>query len=348
MLPFYKMILTEELEGMDAIALVDNPAHMKAFEFFNGKEKKKLKYHFNEEQRIVTGVAIAVDLPIYRNDEEIGEHYVVFDKKETFAIARKMFENRYLHNVNEMHDSNKAITGMILVESYFIDSKKGKNGPDSFKSQNLKDGSWVVSYFVKDDSVWEDIKSGKHIGFSIEGWFDKRVIKTKYKKQSKMKKTGNLFKKVFGKEETFAEAQTVDGETIVWEGDLAEGVELKLKTEEGEVLAPEGSHSIVNEDGSSTVITVDGNGKVVTVEEVEAEGGDEEEALSADEVAEVIKAMEEKLNKANDERFKKIEAKNVELEKSNTELKAENVKFGNSAWKVLTDFSISLFVKLGH
>ena len=159
MLPIYKMILTEETEGMDYIALVDSPAHMKKFEYFNGK---MVKQHFNEEQRIVTGVAIAVDLPIYRRDEQLGEHYVVFGKKETEQIWEKMMTSNYMHNVNEMHDSNKKVSGITYLHSYPIDSARGVNAPESFKNQNLKDGSIIVYYKVEDEKVWNDIKKGNH------------------------------------------------------------------------------------------------------------------------------------------------------------------------------------------
>ena len=117
MLPIYKMIIGEEVDGMDALALVSEPAHRKAFEFFNGKTER-VKQYFNEEKRIVTGVAISVDLPIYRRDEDLGEHYVIFSKEDTLAIAQKMFKKGYMHNVNEMHDLNKKVKDIYLFESY--------------------------------------------------------------------------------------------------------------------------------------------------------------------------------------------------------------------------------------
>lgn len=319
MLPIYKMILTEETEGMDFIALVDSPAHMKAFEFFNGKSEK-VKYHFNEDKRIVTGVAIAVDLPIYRRDEQFGEHYVVFDKKETMQIAQKMFKGGYLNNVNEMHDSNKQIKDIYLFESYFVDNARGVKAPDTFESQNLKDGSWIVSYKVDNDKVWNDIKKGKHIGFSIEGWFDKKFIKTK---QTQMKKENkSLFEMVFGKtKEAFKTATTVEGVEVAWNEELEIGTELRVVTEEGEMLAPEGMHSI--EMGETTmVITVDGNGIVTAVEEMPEEEmkveeeEKEEEMYSKEDVAEVVSELRKEIAE-----FKEHKAEEI------AELKNQNETF---------------------
>ncbi len=322
MLPIYKMILTEETEGMDFIALVDSPAHMKAFEYFNGKSEQ-VKYHFNEDKRIVTGVAIAVDLPIYRRDEQFGEHYVVFDKKETMQIAQKMFKGGYLNNVNEMHDSNKQIKDIYLFESYFVDNARGVKAPDTFEGQNLKDGSWIVSYKVDNDKVWNDIKKGKHIGFSIEGWFDKKFIKTKNTKMKKQSKS--LFEMVFGKAK-FETATTVEGVEVAWTGALEVGTELRVVTEEGEVLAPEGMHSIEME-GTTMVITVDGNGIVTAIEEMPVEEVPAEEmpeAVTPEEVAEVVAEMSKQLKaeieslKAENSKFsKQIETLVNELDKEN-------------------------------
>jgi hypothetical protein len=337
MLPIYKMILTEETEGMDFIALVDSPAHMKSFEYFNG-ETEKVKYHFNEEKRVVTGVAIAVDLPIYRRDEQLGEHYVVFGKEDTYSIAQKMFKGGYLNNVNEMHDSNKKVEDMYLFESYFVDSKRGVKAPSKFDSQNLKDGSWIVSYKVDNAKAWNDIKKGKHVGFSIEGWFDKKIIKTK---QTQMKKESkSLFEMVFGKAK-FETATTVDGVEISWTGALEEGTELRIKTEEGEVLAPEGIHSIEVE-GVVMTITVDGNGIIVSVEE-ETAGAPEDAPIEEvmNEIAKVIakvqsefKAEIEGLKTINSKFEKQIETLVTELDK--TDKRKFNTNTPEKTWRNFT------------
>ena len=43
----------------------------------------------DEEKRIVSGVAMVADMPIYRRDAIRGEYYVVFDKESIFKIAKK-------------------------------------------------------------------------------------------------------------------------------------------------------------------------------------------------------------------------------------------------------------------
>jgi hypothetical protein len=36
---------------------------------------------------------------------------------------------------------------------------------------DLPPGSWVATYYVDNDEVWEKIKSGEYNGFSLEGYF---------------------------------------------------------------------------------------------------------------------------------------------------------------------------------
>lgn len=72
----------------------------------------------------------------------------------------------------------------------------------------------------------------------------------------------------------FAKATLVDGTEVYCENDFAEGEQLFVVTEEGNIPAPEGSHE--TEDGR--IISVDAGGKIVKVEEkVEAEDEIEEE-----------------------------------------------------------------------
>lgn len=347
MLPFYKMIVDNETEGMDFIALVDRPAHMKAFEYFNNQQKQI----FNEEKRIVTGVAIATDLPIYRNSPDIGEHYVIFDKKETFRIAQKMLKNGYAHNVNKDHDSNKVVDGVFLVESYFIDRARGVNEPEAFKNQNLKDGTWITSYYVENDEVWNSIKEGKHLGFSIEGWFDKvpvNINKNQNQKMSKKVKSIKAFIESFtSKKNTFGEAMTVDGVTVVWDGEeLNEGIELRVRTEEGEILAPEGEHAIEVDD-MVLVIVVDGNGIITGITEVTEESEEaseevkeevelkEEEEVSFDEIIiELKKELEGIFSKKVETLKEELSSVKTMFEDLNNEVKESKTKFNQKTKEV--------------
>jgi len=181
MIPFYKIVVNEDDDtGVDFNAFVDAPAHMKGFIAFG---KDQVRYSFNDEKRIVTGVMISTGTPIYRADEQFGEHYVIFDAPTVDMIRKKFFKQGYNQNVNADHDPNKVIDGATLLDSYIINSKDPKfpNAPEAFEHMKLQDGSWIASYHVTDDAIWQGVKDGKFNGFSVEGWFDKVKINIKQK-----------------------------------------------------------------------------------------------------------------------------------------------------------------------
>ena len=355
-IPIYKAILNDDDEGMDFNSWVDAPAHSKSFELFGRNEKKKHAF-FDNERMIVSGVAIATDVPIYRNSPDMGEFYVYFDKEQTFRIAEKMMANGFLHNVNKMHDGGDVVdrSKVTLVESYFIDYDRGVTPPKAMANQNLKDGSWIISYKVNDKETWEELKSGKFKGFSIEVWMS--IQKTNFKKQTKkqnnMKENKVSFlqhiRNFFNEEEVqtaeietkLAEAVTTDGATIVWDGEMGEGTEVRMIDGEGnEILAPEGVHSYTNESGREVVITIDANGIVTTYEELEVM----EE--NADEVAEAI----EELAKENAELTKQVEDFKAKFETAKAEIEAlknelDKAPAKPNPTKTKTEFNLTNFLK---
>ena len=160
MLPFFKLELSDDPEtGVDMLGLVDFPAHMKDFISFSDEEKK-VKHYFNEDKMIVTGVMMSADTPIYRNDPDIGEHYVLFDRSTIAKAQMRFMQNSYLKNVNLDHDPKKPIgDGIFMFESYIVNSEEGVNAPAKLK-QIVRDGSWVASYKVTSVELWEKIKLG--------------------------------------------------------------------------------------------------------------------------------------------------------------------------------------------
>jgi len=330
-LPIYKAILADDDEGMDFNSWVDAPAHGKAFELFGKNDKKKHTF-FDDERMIVSGVAIATDTPIYRNSPEMGEFYVYFDKEIAEQITERWLDNGYYKNVNKMHDSEDVVNTdkVKFRECYYIDYARGVNPPKSMENQNLKDGSVIISYKVKDKETWAELKSGKFKGFSIEVWMS--ITKTNFKNQNKnkMSKTKQSFKdyiKAFFNEneaevtpiETkLAEAVTTDGVTISWDGQMAEGTEVfMIDEEDNKILAPEGAHTYTNEDGKEVVITIDANGIVATYEEIEvmADEPKEEEEDEAVEAMEELAKENAELKKQNEDFTKQIETLKLELDK---------------------------------
>lgn len=167
-LPIYRLDINEfdEETGIDFVALVESPAVERDFQAFNTTQRFAIQ---DEEKRIVSGVAMIADMPIYRRDAVRGEYYVVFDKESIFKIAKKWARSNKYDSVNEHHET-PIQEGVSLFESYLVDRERGVMPPKGY--EDVADGSWFVSYLIDNDDVWQRVKSGEFKGFSVEGVFD--------------------------------------------------------------------------------------------------------------------------------------------------------------------------------
>ncbi|MBN8859352.1 MAG: hypothetical protein J0H29_13245 [Sphingobacteriales bacterium] len=179
-LPVYKMRIESDDEGLSAVALVSLPAIERNFVSFSANKPVKFQIN-NEEKRIVTGALLLADTPVYRNDEN-GEYYVIIEKDEVFKTAQKYFKDGLQASVNEEHGNN-FFKGVTLFESFIVDSNRGINAPDPELYGTIKDGSWVGSFFVENDEVWNEIKQGTFKGFSVEGFFSFKEISLNKEKE---------------------------------------------------------------------------------------------------------------------------------------------------------------------
>ena len=73
-LPVYDALVPDEDTGMLKISLVDLPAVMSDFLVFNEQRMVQMYSVQDEEKRLVYGVVMRANFPIYRKDERIGEY----------------------------------------------------------------------------------------------------------------------------------------------------------------------------------------------------------------------------------------------------------------------------------
>jgi len=167
-LPIYELRIDGEMTGVEAVALVNQPAIGIEYQAFN----KAMKFNIaDEEQRVVMGAAMIPELPIYRMDAERGEYYAIFKKDTIRKIAEKFFKENKQGKFNEAHDGAKMIEGGYAFQSFIVDEKMGIQAPKGF--ENIKDGTWFIAAKIENDAVWAKIKNdGEYKGFSIEGMFD--------------------------------------------------------------------------------------------------------------------------------------------------------------------------------
>ena len=165
---FYIKINDDDITGIDAISLVDVPAVEKNFLCFS--EEKPIKLNFNNSKHIITGVVCLADTPIYRYNERYGEYYVVFSKETILKMVEKFAKMDLFKSVNLQHDDEKFVDGIYMIESYITNKERGIT-PVEFA--DIPDGSWICSYKVDNDDLWNEIINGNKLnGFSLQGLFD--------------------------------------------------------------------------------------------------------------------------------------------------------------------------------
>lgn len=286
----YDIVVDEDGEtGMDFNSFVNNPAHGMSFIQFG----KTQKFEFNNEKRIITGVAIAADVKIPRYDEKTKEEYDVVFSAETIEIIRnKWFKNGYNQNLNLEHSERRLPKGVYMVESYLVANNNPNQvkPPKAFEKLKLADGSWILSYRIDNDEVWEKAKNGEFNGFSIEILSELKVNN----KSNKMKKKKVNF---WSKRQKFNSAKTVDA-TVYFDGELNEGTVIYS---DEEMTMPITDMSLVVQVGESfKAIELDGEGVVTAV--IDAESFDEEAAEVAETVEdELIDEVVEILDEISDD-----------------------------------------------
>lgn len=174
--PIFKLTIDpsdDSKSEVTAIALVDIPAIERNFMAFNST--KQMYSVQSEEQRIISGPLMIPDKPIYRENDQYGKHYIVFDAPTIKQIALKYARNKYLDQVNPMHESGNNIPGVYLFETFISDKTRGIQPMKGY--EDVPDGTWFGSMVVNNDKAWQDVKDGTFKGFSVEGAFMYEVPK---------------------------------------------------------------------------------------------------------------------------------------------------------------------------
>ena len=164
---YYIDINDEDETGLDAISLVQHPAIEVDFLCFN-EDTKKIDFSADEDKHILTAVALRADHPIYRRNGDY-EYWVVFTKDVIRKLVTKYAKNNLFNSVNIEHNDYSFVKSAYMIESYIVDKARGIV-PSEFK--DIEDGSWVVSYYIDDESLWDVVKNTNALnGLSVQGLF---------------------------------------------------------------------------------------------------------------------------------------------------------------------------------
>ena len=291
-IPVYDALITDEETGMMKISLVDDPAVMSDFLAFDNIRKMQMYSVTDEEKRLVRGVVMRADFPIYRRDERMGEYYIIYKPETIRAMAEKYLAESRQNDVNVMHSTD--VDGVQMVQWFIKGDGVSVDGFD-----DIADGSLFAEFHILNDEVWEAVKAGDYKGFSLEGFFDLAPERDKQTVEeivddldgqfSSMFKS--LFKRNMSKINRFKAALakllavfgnvTTDKGVLAWDGDedLKEGDAVFIEDQEGNRTdAPDGDY--ITSD-NKTIVVVDG--KVSEIRDPEAEVAPEEAPANEEE-----------------------------------------------------------------
>lgn len=334
-IPVYNAVLSDEETGMMRISLVDDPAVMSMFQAFDSTRKPQMYSVMDEEKRLVRGVVMRADFPIYRYDDSLGEYYIIYKAETIRQMAEKYLAENRQNLVNLMHEDGSDVEGVQMVQ-YFI---KG-DGVSVEGFDEIADGSLFAEFHVTNDEVWNAIKEGTYKGFSLEGVFDLEPETDKDDVESIVNSLHGAFKKLsnilsMSKIAKFKAALarilaefgnvTTDKGILAWDGDedLKEGDAVHIEDAEGN-SAPAEDGDYTTQDGKVIVVV---DGKVAEIKDAKAEVAPEEApAEEPEEVAaeEELPAEEPEAEDDNDARIAELEALVAEKEARIAELESEN------------------------
>lgn len=163
----------EDLTGIEAISIVENPAIEEDFVALKSQELKLAEV--DKEKKILLGALLVPNKPIYRKSGE--EEYYIYFTRDTVRKASQLYLQKGNQN-NSTLEHQHTIKGLSLVESWIVeDEEKDKS---RLYGLDVPVGTWMGAVKVNNDEIWDEyVKTGKVKGFSIEGYFADKAQRPK-------------------------------------------------------------------------------------------------------------------------------------------------------------------------
>ena len=307
-IPVYQALVDDEGTGMFRISLVDSPAVMSDFQAFDSQKRPVMYRISDEEKRLVRGVVMRADFPIYRYDKSAGEYYIIYKADTIRTMAEKYLLESRQNDVNLMHEEGSDVDGVQMVQ-YFIKDTAAGVSPAGF--DDIADGSLFAEFHVVNDEVWDAIREGTYKGFSLEGVFNLVPETDKDDVQRIVDeldgKFNNQKSKIMGKMQewkrrmaalladmNFANVATDKG-VLSWDGDedLKAGDSVYVERDGERVAAPDGDYR--TEDGK-VIRVADGKVSEIVDDSAEVSGS----------ASERMRLMKQAFSLSYDEKFRKI------------------------------------------
>ena len=131
-------------------------------------------FSYDEEKMEITGASIIPNKMIIRRNPMTDEiYYVYFSKETTKLLSERFMKNKLMDSTNLNHSDIEAQDTFVSESWLVIDPQNDKS---SALGLNYPEGTWVITMKVNSPTLWKDIKEGKYKGYSIEGYFNERVV----------------------------------------------------------------------------------------------------------------------------------------------------------------------------
>lgn len=159
-----KYLVTVDSEAF-ACSLVTNPAVEELFVSFS-EDKPLIEKFADESKHMLTGVVAIPNKPIYRRNKDGEEYDIVFSAEAIEKMAMDYMRNYRQNEVTLQHQ--EETDGVYLVEQWIKqDGYRDKSAVIGL-SEDLPVGSWIQTYYVDSNDVWQRIQSGELRGLSLE------------------------------------------------------------------------------------------------------------------------------------------------------------------------------------
>jgi hypothetical protein len=167
----------DELTGIEAISVVENPAIEEDFVALKSQEFKLAEV--DEEKKILLGALLIPNKPIYRANG--SEEYYIYFSKDTVQKASQLYLMKGNQNKTTLEHQH-TLNGLSLVESWIVEDKVQDKSRKY--DMDVPVGTWMGAVKVNNDKIWQEfVKTGKVKGFSIEGYFADKAERPKDKQK---------------------------------------------------------------------------------------------------------------------------------------------------------------------
>lgn len=166
-IPVYNAYIVDEDDfGIQAVALVDDPAVAVNFQYFSKEEPQKMKFSLqDEEKHIVFGVVARADYPMLRLTADGFPYYINFSADTIRLMSQKYLRENKQNQIKLTHNDGTETQDVEMIECFIKDTARGIS-PVGF--EDVADGSLFASFKVKNEEIWSKIKEGTFAGFSME------------------------------------------------------------------------------------------------------------------------------------------------------------------------------------